>query len=286
MKELIRKILIIGFINRYLVQSFIHLKGLFNFKYLSRLPVIGTFTFKNCNGISYKLSANGYDPIANEVYWTQGNGPDSDMVNFLYKYGKKIETCIDIGANIGFISIHMNLLPSVKKVYSFEPLPEAFVSLQNNIELNSFKNCYIYKTAVGKEVGTASFFVPNVKAIPSSSSLDSNFYKDNQEMTVNITTLDYFTEEEKIKKIDIVKIDVEGKEIDVLMGMINILTNHRPLIFCEILKKSLLEEIYAFINNFNYYIYQMKNSDILFIKNLTNFEINCEHNFILSPKLL
>lgn len=286
-KEIIRRILIVKCINKYLVQPLILLKRFLPLKYVSRLPIIGTLCFKNCNGLSYKLYANGYDPIASEAFWTNAQGSEYAVIELLYKLGKKAEYLVDIGSNVGLISIHMNLLPSVRKVFSFEPLPEAFDVLKKNLELNNFTKCFAYKIAVGNTVGTTSFYVPNVKSIPSSSSLDSNFYMDNKAIDVEVTTLDLFAKENQIEKIDIVKIDVEGKEIDVLEGMQNILSNQKPLIFCEILNTHHLVEISNFIKFFGYCIYHINKNDIFLLKDLANFQVNDKYyNFILSPEPL
>jgi len=281
-KEILRNFLITKLVNKVIIQKFRKIPFFARNKYFSRIPVVGVFTLKNIKGNEYKIYANGYDPIASEAFWKQGY--EENLMKHLSEFGKNAEYFFDIGANTGFLTINMGLMPKVKKVFSFEPLPIAFEILQTNIKLNNLKNCEAFKIGIGDKCSKLSFYVPNVKSIPSSSSLDKNFYRSTEEIKIDVITLDSFIEVNKIKKVDLVKIDVEGMELSVLHGMQNILINFRPIIFCEILTTEKQKQIYDYIWKNSYKMFQIFGNKLLdYDTNLCNDLIK-DFNFILCPK--
>ena len=284
-KEVLRHFLINKYINIILVRPLIKYKKFLPHRYLSRLPVIGSFTIQNKDGICYKIETDGFDPIANLVYWSNGNGYEPGIINLLHSIGRKGEIFFDIGANTGFISIQMALLPSAKKVYSFEPLPRAYDSLIRNLRINLLNKCEAFQLAVGRSDSISAFYVPKVFAIPTGSSLYPNKYKDTYPIEVTTVTLDHFIEEHHIKNIDIIKIDVEGKEADVLFGMKNVLEKMRPFIICEILPSiGDFSRIYAYLEPFEYHIYEILDDKILPINDPMKYKQNSCRDFLLSPK--
>jgi FkbM family methyltransferase len=283
-KEIFRKIFINKYVNKNFIRPLIKYRRILPYQYISRLPIIGSIILQNKDGISYKIETDGFDPIANLAFWSNGKGYEPGVINLLHSIGRKSEVFFDIGANTGFISIQMSLMPLAKKVYSFEPLPRAYSSLVRNIELNALKNCFTYQIAIGKNNLKSKLYVPNVFAIPSASSLDPNKYKDNYAIEVITVTLDEFVENENITNIDIIKIDVEGKEFDVLSGMKNVIQRMRPSILCEILPRiGDFGQINRFLKPYNYYIYEILDDRILFIKEPENYQRNSCRDFLLSP---
>jgi FkbM family methyltransferase len=286
-KEISRKILINRFINNKLVQPLIKIKRFLPFSIISRLPVIGTFSFSNKSGKVFKLKSDGYDPTVNMVYWTDGTGYEPGIINLLHSILKKSEILIDVGANTGIITIQMSLLPFAKEVHSFEPLPRAFLALEQHIRLNSLKNCYPYQFAIGKENSITKLYVPNVQAIPTASSLDPNKYIDNHPIEVNTKTLDSFVKENNVSNIDVIKIDVEGRESDVLSGMKNVLQEMKPYIVCEILPRiGDVFAVYSYVKPYNYYLYEIRDNEISIIDHPEIYQRTKCRDFLLSPEQL
>jgi hypothetical protein len=60
------------------------------------------------------------------------------------------------------------------------------------------------------------------------------------EIPVNIISLDEYVREKNIKRVDVIKLDVEGGEIDVLRGGANVFRDLRPLLICEVLDATTL----------------------------------------------
>ena len=149
--------------------------------------------------------------------------------NFLKNYLNKIENPIifDIGANKGEISKLCKNINKNAKIFCFEPHPKTFMSLQENINSNqitlinkalSDKNekllLYDYKKQDGSN--HASLWADVIEKVHGKESI---CYE------VDVTTVDNIVNEFNIKKIDLLKIDVEGNEINVLKGSRKALNN-------------------------------------------------------------
>lgn len=134
----------------------------------------------------------------------------------------KIETVLDIGANVGQFALAISYLLPEAKIYSFEPLPECFEELIFKIKNNS--NIEVFNVALGDESGSLSFR-RNAHNFSSSFLEMANLHMTafpesaKSEMTeVNIERLDDFAKNLEIKESCLVKIDVQGFEDKVLNG--------------------------------------------------------------------
>jgi hypothetical protein len=78
--------------------------------------------------------------------------------------------------------------------------------------------------------------------------------KTKNKIVVQVNTLDWFVEYYNIPKIHLLKIDVEGMDLDVLIGGQNTIKKHLPVIFIEHNdnRKTIIEKIKSFLDNFDY----------------------------------
>ncbi len=80
--------------------------------------------------------------------------------DFFNSYIKKNDKIIDVGANIGTITLTCAMKTGPNgTVYSIEPNPVVFKYLQSNIKLNQLKNIRTYNNAIGDKKGTVTFSV-------------------------------------------------------------------------------------------------------------------------------
>src|SRR6266851_6445911 len=130
----------------------------------------------------------------------------------------------DIGANVGFYS----LLASVTVgdngyVYSFEPSPENLRELRKHLEINHIKNCTVVGTAVSSADGEAIF--------DPSSDRCTGHLSANGSLRVRTLTLDGLVSRNEIRSPNLMKIDIEGAELECLRGASNVIQESRPIIF-------------------------------------------------------
>lgn len=150
----------------------------------------------------------------------------------LFQLAKEGDTVIDVGANIGTISIPMaKHVGDSGKVISFEPQIGLYNLLSKNVELNELKNIEINNTPIGRKSGL-TVHIPQVD-------YDADFNFGSVSM-VNASSdgvpsktvcLDDFLG--KISKPSLIKIDVEGMEEEVLLGARKLINWARPYINLE-----------------------------------------------------
>ncbi|MBN3852074.1 FkbM family methyltransferase [Paraburkholderia sp. Ac-20340] len=149
---------------------------------------------------------------------------------------------LDVGANIGVHTLEFARACESKRgiVHTFEPQRILFQMLAGNVAMNNFQNVHCHLAAVGAQQGTLK--VPRIDySVPSSFSgiefgngqqkefIGQAPQWDAAEETVPIITLDSLN----LPRVDFMKIDVEGMEIDVLRGASKIIDTFRPPIYIE-----------------------------------------------------
>jgi len=135
-----------------------------------------------------------------------------------YKIPDGLKTVIDIGANIGCVSI----LCAEKgaDVLAFEPATSNFETLEHNIKINGYKDkVRCIKKAVGKPGRNKLFLHPrNSGATSLFLNINNGSSKDDFEMVDVISIKDVF-EQYNIKYCDLLKLDCEGSEKDIIMDL-------------------------------------------------------------------
>lgn len=123
----------------------------------------------------------------------------------------KDDVVLDIGANIGYyVLIEAQLC---KKVYAVEPVPSNVIVLKDNIKLNHYNNVEVFSLAFGKTTGIEKMYL-------SPKSNWHSFYPIKNvvgEVEINVDTVDNFLKDRENPTI--VRMDVEGYELNILYGM-------------------------------------------------------------------
>lgn len=209
-------------------------------------------TFRNVHrdGINFRLDISEY------MEWVIYFGLSVEKRAGLYPLIETNMVVFDVGSNIGETLLHFALLTGDGgKVYGFEPVPENFKKCTDNISINKFKNIKLSNTALSDKREKLYFaHAENMN----SGGIFMNKEKRNSGHEVQALTLDEFVHENKINGIDLIKIDVEGFELNVLKGAADTLQNLRPLIFAEVDEKNLQRQgtdaatLISFIRSFRY----------------------------------
>lgn len=138
------------------------------------------------------------------------------------------DVCIDVGANIGLISLRMHHKVGKEGiVYSFEPHPNTYKKLIHNLEINNFDISHTFNQAVGNKSDVLRFTDIFIS--------DLNHISEQGEISVPVVKLDDVIP--KSIPIKLLKVDAEGYELFVLQGAQHILKNI-SYIFVEIAPQS------------------------------------------------
>lgn len=143
---------------------------------------------------------------------------------------------LDVGANIGWYAARFAKLQPSSRVHAFEPLPVSHAYLQRNIAINGIaERVRSYNYGLSDVSGCFDFFIAptggtNASLLNVASAVDAK-------KVVGLTlTLDQWCSNQQVKP-DFIKCDVEGAELLVFRGGRQTLTEHRPVVFAELLRK-------------------------------------------------
>lgn len=137
---------------------------------------------------------------------------------------------VDVGANIGLMSIHAaRLVGDSGAVFSFEPMPDIFAQFQANIGLNAARHVRAFNLALGSEPGELPIFAHPEINRGSSSLLTAGTPATH---IVAVSTLDSFAASHIKRSIRMIKVDVEGWELEVLRGGVDTLSGDAAPILC------------------------------------------------------
>lgn len=219
------------------------------------ISIIGTF------GNHTKAEFNISDWVQQLVYFFGTYINEETSIRIWKHYVRESKVIIDVGANFGFYSLLSAGINPNAKIYAFEPSPYILKSFTRNIELNLFRNIHLQSLGVGDKDGKFKLFVSDDDNTGMSSLVDRGEYS-RYTVDVSVVTLDGFTRSNSIDTVDLVKIDVEGNEFNVLIGMNEILKVYKPAIFIELLNDTLknfghdIQVIFDYLTELGYLCYE------------------------------
>ena len=139
---------------------------------------------------------------------------------------KKGDVVLDLGANIGYHTINFSRMVGENgKIFSFEPEPNNFELLKKNVEVNNCKNVTLVKKAVSNKNGRSRLYLSeeNTADNRTFNSGDDRKFIEIDEIKLD----DYF--KNFGKKINFIKMNIQGSEIAAIEGMKNIITKQKQL---------------------------------------------------------
>lgn len=168
---------------------------------------------------------------------------------------------IDIGANKGDFSLAAAKIVGDKGiVFSFEPEPENYGWIEKSIYLNGYKNIFLHQIALSSKNGSAPFYLG--KKTGWHTLLPDQKRRSKKVINVQIRTLDgLFKEISFNKKINMIKIDVEGSEMMVLQGAEEILKANKDIVLLVDIHPRMgviAEEVCRFLISLGFSVFQEK----------------------------
>ena len=130
----------------------------------------------------------------------------------------------DCGANIGMATLFFKWLYPNSSIYSFEPDPATFELLKYNVEKNKLKDVYLFNWAISDHDGKIDFYVD--KKTPGSLVMSTKKERmtehqqfSSDKIEVSCVSFANFISNQKLSKIDYLKMDIEGAENEVLQDL-------------------------------------------------------------------
>ena len=175
-------------------------------------------------------------------YWYMGRRREEDTITLVENIVRPGDTCFDVGANIGYISLILAKIASASgRVFAFEPDSNNLAYLRQNVRKKT--NVSIIEAGVGAEAGTLELYTEDLTG------QNSSFIKDFDQLSVNaasagvcarvrpvsvpVISLDDFVHERKLSP-RFIKIDVEGFELEVLHGASVLMRDRSPVLVVEV----------------------------------------------------
>lgn len=150
--------------------------------------------------------------------WAYLYGLNSGILQTLEGHLKPGMIVVDVGANAGLYTlVCASLVGNNGRVYAFEPVPWLAQRLEENARLNSMRNIDTFKTAVGAKSGKANLYLSKSGG-DEWSSLYHWELTGNKYIEIGVITLDEFVQNHNINRIDLLKVDTEGSELDIFLG--------------------------------------------------------------------
>ncbi|MEQ9372271.1 MAG: FkbM family methyltransferase [Coleofasciculus chthonoplastes F3-SA18-01] len=186
---------------------------------------------------------------------------DAEMVQEMQSFIEVTQekTCLlDIGSAQGIFSLVFTSRPNTV-AFAIEPYYQAYEKICYHQKINPHSDIRPFQLAMGASDGKLNmgYEAGHLVAVPTSNlSIE-------EATSVDMVTVDSFVLEHNIVP-DVIKIDIEGFELEALKGAVGSLSQYSPIIFLEVHPKHLLENnqnaIYLidFINQLNYTIYDLR----------------------------
>jgi len=210
----------------------------------------------------------------------KNNRHEKEFVHFMNMIPNK-GVILDIGANIGVMSVSLAKKCNNAVVYAFEPMPNNLKGMKRIVSYYKLSNIKIFETALGEENGELKMVLPVIDKMKMQGLShvvkpnDDSAWNKGEYFTVPVKKLDEIPELISLPKISAIKIDVENFEYYVFKGGKELLKKHKPIIYCELWANEMRDKTLEFMKSLGYTV------NIYNGKTLVPFTNQEETNFFL-----
>jgi FkbM family methyltransferase len=200
---------------------------------------------------------------------------------------------VDVGGNTGSSILSFRSMGFQNLIYSFEPNLLLFQKYLKRLK-NNINNIRIYNTALSDKNGSLMFYIPFIKqkSIHYFASFHKNYVKFSMNNTFPKKTFRLFKRKIKVikldnlkikKKIDLIKIDSEGHDLQVIKGARRTIKKNKPILLIEYNRELYSKISRKLAKDFRPYYYSISNNNFVAI-NSNNIDKLCRfgHEDLLS----
>jgi len=206
-----------------------------------------TFRILKRNGIRIKLNINDY--LGHFIYF----GFYDASYHRMFQLCKPGNIVVDVGMNIGWTTLNFAKLSGSGTIFGFEPDPKNYNDCKYNLALNNFTNIIDFPLGLSDVNSQLTMEVREA-----TNRAGNRISPSSQGHKIDVVRLDEVGAIERVTHIDLIKIDVEGYELNVLKGATGVLQRHHPVLFIELDDNNLKDqghsakELIEFLNNNGY----------------------------------
>lgn len=157
---------------------------------------------------------------------------DSDMI---FKLVNDSNTVFDIGGNMGWYAIGLCKAKKNIDMHTFEPILSTYKTLVDNVKMNNVK-VKVNNFGLSNKKQDLSFYF-HKEGSGNASAAIMNDDRDNIKVKCHVDTIDNYIKDNNVRKLDFIKCDVEGAELLTFKGGIETISEHKPIMFTEMLRK-------------------------------------------------
>jgi FkbM family methyltransferase len=233
-----------------------HLGGAAYWRVLQRYgPGVQTVRYKG-----FDVAFSRGTSLIDRIRWTGEYEPEATGAIIAALRERDGKIFVDVGANIGLISLGvLSELPNLK-IYAFEPGPHQRELFARTIHENHLEHAIILSSdALGESAGTATFYTHDTKHVSGDGFVDTGRAGETREvLEVSVSTLDRWWRRMKRPEVAVLKLDIEGAELLALRGGQELIRSCQPTIFIEIHPKNLenypysANDVAAFLRDLGY----------------------------------
>lgn len=253
-------------------------------------PKNNTFTIRMKNTVKYilhkVLGFKNYLFVFSlfKIYTLKRDKNEKDFFQFLSLIPRNTSV-LDIGANIGIMTVHLARSIGNVTVYSFEPIPGNINTFKRIVNYFKLKNVQLFEIALGATDGEVEMVMPVVNSVRMQglSHVVHSSIKENNEgecFKVPLRALDNMEELlDAPKRISAIKIDVENFEYFVLEGAKTLLAKNKPIVYAELWENENREKCFDLFQRLNYSTFIVLNNKLVKFDNRKHKT----QNFIFLP---
>jgi len=196
---------------------------------------------------------------------------------------------IDIGANVGVYLVKLRVIDSEREYVGLEPNPVCVHYVNELIRLNRFKNCRILPVALGRRLDLVTLNARKLGDKTASITANSDEADGLGTFAHSAITMagDEVIHHLAPREISVIKIDVEGGELEVLLGLQETLKQYRPYLYVEIwaeIGEKQIGDLLALIESLDYGVYGLVGKDrLLTVSDASDIQVQFDPNYILVP---
>jgi FkbM family methyltransferase len=166
----------------------------------------------------------------------KSDAKEKDFFHFLSLLKDGNGDVLDIGANIGIMTVHLSKNLPNSTIHAIEPIPDNISVLKRIIGRFGLTKIKVYETAVGEDEGSVNMILPHqgktrMQGLSHVKHESITEWNDGEEFQVPLTTLDTLINGQRIQGI---KIDVENFEYFALKGGVRVIETNHPVIYTEL----------------------------------------------------